>query len=892
MSGLVHSADDLRTAWMDFFSARGHTVWPSASLVPENDPTLLFTGAGMNQFKDMFLGKGNLGFTRAATIQKCFRQGDLDNVGRTPRHLTFFEMMGHFSFGDYFKKEAITWAWEFLRDVVGLPTDKLYVTVYQDDQDAYDAWVAMGLSKDRIARFDAKENFWPADAPDSGPDGPCGPCTEIFYDYGKAAEKGDGGPNGYDSGRYVEIWNSVFTQFDRRGKGRLDPLPQRNIDCGAGLERVLAALEGQQSPFGTSLFRPLVAAVADLASVRYVFDPHGGQTPGEDARRVRRIAEHARASCFLVADGVKPGNEGRGYVLRRVLRRAIRDGIQLGLDEPFLHQLVEPVVAGMGKAYPELAEGRDVLMATLKGEDERFRETYRAGVRYLDEEVEKLAGAKTLSGAAAFKLHDTYGFPLDLAEVILAERGIGVDHAGFEAEMEAQRERARAGSKIKGDIFAGGPLTDLKARHVAPTEFTGYGHPGTHDEATVVGVVDGSGQLVERAGAGPVTVVLHRTPFYAESGGQVGDRGRLVAEGLVVEVDDTHKSEGYHLHVGRVVSGDLVTGQTLVAEVDAGARAATRRNHTATHLLHEALREVLGAHVRQEGSLVAPDRLRFDFRHEGALTADEIERIESLVDTWILANDTVDTDLMDLEAAKASGAMALFGEKYDHKVRVVAVASGSRELCGGTHCARTGDIGGFRIVLETSIAAGIRRIEAVTGLGAAAVARDQQRTLRDVLQLLKAKPEQLVERVQALQEEVRTLRKTIEKSSREAGAEAAKRLVDDAPVVGGLKVQVTALPGVDAKALKAVWSTLASGGVDVGVLVGEQGDKAPVLTAVGDKGLAAGLDARQLLTAVTAVLGGGGGGKPAMAQGQGQDRSRIDAALAAANEAVRAAASA
>ncbi len=889
MSGSVRTADDLRTAWMDFFEARGHVRRPSASLVPENDPTLLFTGAGMNQFKDMFLGKGDLPFRRAATVQKCFRQGDLDNVGRTPRHLTFFEMLGHFSFGDYFKREAIAWAWEFLRDVVGLPTDRLYVSVYREDEDAYAAWQAQGLSRDRIARFDAKENFWPADAPDAGPDGPCGPCTEIFFDYGEAAAKGDGSAASYDSGRYVEIWNSVFTQYDRRGPERLDPLPQRNIDCGAGLERVLAALERQQSPFGTSLFRPIVEAVADLSNVRYAFDPSGALPPGEDARRIRRIAEHARASCFLVAAGVKPGNEGRGYVLRRVLRRAIRDGIQLGLDEPFLHDLVDPVIAVMGGAYPELVEGRQALRATLRGEDERFRETYRAGVRYLDEEVALLGGAKTLSGAAAFRLHDTYGFPLDLAEVMLAERGIGIDRAGFDAEMEAQRERARAGSKIRGDIFAGGPLSDLKARRVAPTTFTGYAQPGTRDEGTVVAVIGEDGHLIEGAKAGDaVTLVLDRTPFYAESGGQVGDRGRLIGNGFVVDVADTRKSEGFHLHEGRVASGTVAPGAKVVAEVDGDARAATRRNHTATHLLHEALRRVLGEHVRQEGSLVAPDRLRFDFRHEGALRPEEIERIETLVDEWILANDPVDTDVMDLDAAKASGAMALFGEKYDSQVRVVGVRSGSRELCGGTHCSRTGDIGAMRIVLETSIAAGIRRIEAVTGHGAATVAREHQRTLRDVSQLLKARPEQLVERVQALQDEVRALRKAIEKGQRDAGAEAARRLIDDAPVVGGLKVQMTSLPGLDAKALKTVWSTLEAGGVDVGVLIGEQGGGAPVLVAVGGNALAAGLDARILLNATTNVLGGGGGGKPAMAQGQGKDRSRIAEALAAASDTVRA----
>ena len=873
--------DDLRAAWNSFFGERGHTAHPSASLVPEDDPTLLFTGAGMNQFKASFVGKGNLPYDKATTIQRCFRQGDLDNVGRTLRHLTLFEMMGHFSFGAYFKEEAIAWAWEFLTQVVGIAPERLHATVYEDDDEAHTVWLKLGLPRERLHRFDAAENFWPADAPRKGPNGVCGPCSEIFFDYGPHAEVGDGGEGALDSGRYVEIWNTVFTQFNRTGPERLEPLPQRNIDCGAGLERVLAAAEDEQSPFQTSLFRPLVSAVADLAGMDYVFDPKGGQAPGEDARRVRRIAEHARAACFLIADGVKPSNESRGYVLRRVLRRAIRDGIQLGLEEPFLEQLVAPVLGIMGGAYPILREGEAALGATLRGEDLRFRETYRSGLRYLEDEIKKLGGAKVMPGAQAFRLYDTYGFPLDLAALILEERGIGVDQAGFDKEMEAQRERARAGSKIKGDIFAGGPLTELRGRKVPETRFIGYGHPGTAGSATVVGLIQGEG-LVETLEAGKEgVVVLDQTPFYAEAGGQVGDRGALRLGELTFQVTDTQGQSGYTLHRGTLDAGAIQIGDVVEAAVDAEARAATRRNHTATHLLHAALQQVLGEHVRQEGSLVDPERLRFDISHPTGLENSEIEAIETLVDQWILANDPVQTDEMDIASAKASGAMALFGEKYDDEVRVVHVASGSRELCGGTHCQRTGDIGAFRIVMEASIAAGVRRIEAVTGEAASADGRNNRRIVRELSIRLKTKPDEVIERVTALQNELRNLRKSMEQAAKAAGAQAAKQLIDGAREMGGLRVQLASVPGVDAKSLKGVWGTLQKGGIDVAALIGEQGDKAPLLVALSKQAVARDLDAGALLRVATTCLGGGGGGRGPMAQGQGADRSKIEDALAA-----------
>jgi alanyl-tRNA synthetase len=882
--------DQLRTQWLAFFEERGHTPWPSASLVPENDPTLLFTGAGMNQFKDMFLGKGNLPFRRAATVQKCFRQGDLENVGRTPRHLTFFEMMGHFSFGDYFKKEAVAWAWEFLRKVLDFPADRLRVSVYQDDEEALEAWLSVGVPKDRIARFDAKENFWPANAPEAGPNGPCGPCSEIFFDYGKEAEVGDGGPQGYDSGRYVEIWNTVFTQFDRRGKDDLVPLPQKNIDCGVGFERVLAAMEGQRSPFGTTLFRPIVSAAAEIAGKAYRFDPKGAIPQDEDSRRIRRIADHVRAASFLVADGVKPSNEERGYVLRRVLRRAIRDGIQLGVDAPFLARLVPAVASTMGKAYPAVGEGERAIRQVLEGEEVRFRETYANGLQYLEEAVRSLRSAKVLPGAVAFKLYDTYGFPPDLAEVILEERGIRVDHDGYAREMEAQRQRARAGSKIKGDIFAGGPLTELKAKGVSLGRFVGHDWPGVEAQSQVWGIILGP-SLVESAEKGAeVRLVLRYTPFYAESGGQVGDQGTIVGPHGEVRVEDTQKSENYILHVGRVASGKIAVGDTVVARVDAERRDAIRRNHTATHMLHRVLKHVLGDHVQQEGSLVAPDRLRFDFRHPRAVTPEEIERIEALMNQWIVRNEEAHVEVMDLEKAKSSGAVAMFGEKYEQRVRVLDVPGAadvgghSRELCGGTHCRRTGDIGSFRITVETSIAAGVRRLEAVTGLGAAAAFAEDRRVLRDLSELLKARPEELADRVRAVQAAARDLQKAQEKAQSEAAAKSADDLAAHAPSVGGVRVQAAAVPGADAKGLKGVWERLRKSGVEAALLVGDAADKAPLLAAATPEAVARGLDASRLLKVASAILGGGGGGKADVAQGQGLDRSRIEEALRAARE--------
>jgi alanyl-tRNA synthetase len=883
--------DALRARWLEFFGQRGHALPPSASLVPENDPTLLFTGAGMNQFKDLFLGKGTLPYRRAATVQRCLRQGDLENVGRTPRHCTFFEMMGHFSFGDYFKRESVAWAWELLTKELALDPARLRISVYRDDDEALQSWLAVGVPRDRIARFDAKENFWPANAPEDGPNGPCGPCSEIFFDYGKEAELGDGSERSYDSGRFVEIWNTVFTQFDRRGVNDLVPLPQKNIDCGAGFERVLAALEGQYSVFGTSLFRPIVERIAQVTGRPYAFDAKGGLPPGEDARRMRRIADHVRAGTFSVADGVKPGNEGRGYVLRRILRRAIRDGIQLGVHEPFLAEVVPTVTEHMGAGYPHVREAEAVVLAELRAEEVRFRETYDRGSAFLEEALAKVKGG-VLPGEAAFRLYDTYGFPLDLAEMILAERGWTVDRAGFEREMQGQRTKARAGAKMKGDIFGSGPLDGLKVAGVPATEFLGYEESGacTTAEARVVGIVE------IKAAAPPERaehlMVLDRTPFYAESGGQVGDEGEIAGPTGLFTVTDTQKMGSYIAHRGWFAHGSIAAGEGVVAKADAARRNDIRRNHTATHLLHRVLKDVLGEHVRQQGSLVAPDRLRFDFSHAKPVTEQELETIEERINRWILANEEARVQVQDLEAAKASGAVAMFGEKYEGRVRVLdvpgmdAAPAGSKELCGGTHVHRTGDIGFFRVTLETGIAAGVRRLEAVTGRGAREADAADRRILRTLSQRLKARPEELDERIGAVQAQLREAQKALEKVQHEGALKQVERLVAERHEVGGLRVTLTSLDGLDAKGLKSVYDRLKQEGVAVAVLVGRLPDKAPVYVGVSAEGQARGLDASDLLKRVTAVLGGGGGGRKDQAQGQGQDPAKIVDALRVARSAV------
>lgn len=864
--------NEIREAFLGFYEQRGHSRLPSDSLVPENDPSLLFTGAGMNQFKDEFLGKGRRGLTRATTSQKCLRTGDLENVGRTAGHHSFFEMLGNFSFGDYFKREAIHWAWEWFTEVLSLPQERLVVTVYEDDDEAYAIWRdEVGLEPERIFRFGAKSNFWPANAPEAGPNGPCGPCSEIFYDYGSEYDSGnhagDENPETEEK-RFLEIGNLVFTQFDRRDGGELVPLPQRNIDTGLGFERLVAVKEGVYATMDSSLFSGILEAVAGVAG-KESYDREG-----EDGVRCRRIADHVRAACFLIGDGVRPGNEGREYVLRRILRRAIRDGFGLGVRDAFLPRLVGPVVEAMGDAYSELKLGQALVERVLAAEEAQFRRTFENGMRRLDGAIAELEPGAELDAAVVFQLHDTFGFPVDVTAEILDERGHGFDRARYDELMQEQRDRSRDARKMTADIFSRGPVGELVERGVEATEFTGYGDPeastreerrGTLADGRVVGlIVEGEAELRgELAPGESARLVLDRTPFYAESGGQVGDAGEITFPGGPVgrfRVDDCKAVEGYHLHEG-VWEGDapLPAGLACVATVDAERRDALRRNHTATHLLHKALKEVLGDEVVQSGSLVAVDRLRFDFTFDRALEETELREIEDRVNAAVLRNEPLVSVLMPVEEAKAGGAVALFGEKYPDPVRVVAVGDWSRELCGGTHCAAAGDIGSFRIASEASIASGIRRIEAVTGAESLRRMQEDRALVSTLARDFGVPTHEVLARVEKLKKDVKEL-----KRRKPAAAPAFDALSGDPVEAGGLRVfvHVAELPRESIVAAGEAVAKRGEGGVAV-VLVGKHGGKVAAVVAGSPAAVEAGFDAPKLIRA----LGGRGGGRPHMAQG-------------------------
>jgi len=853
--------DELREAYLSFFESKGHTRWPSDSLVPGNDPTLLFTGAGMNQFKEMFLGVGNLPFRRATTAQKCLRTGDLDNVGRTFYHQTFFEMLGNFSFGDYFKREAILWQWEFLTKVIRLPVDRLWVSVYLDDDEAYAVWEKeVGIRRERIWRLGAKDNFWPANAPEEGPNGPCGPCSEVFYDFGSPGAEGDP-----EAKRYCEIGNIVFTQFNRTGRNQLEPLRQKNIDTGMGFERILAVLHGVRSNFETGLFLPIIRAIADESGQTYTYDHPMGQ-------QFRRIAEHTRAAVFLVADGVKPSNEGRGYVARRILRRAVRDGIALGIDRPFLHAIVPVVVQVMGTAYPEVARAQAAASAFLKAEEEKFRETFETGMALLEREIAALGkeggrGGRTLQGETAFVLYDTHGFPLELCEEICAERGISVDRAGFERSMEAQRERSREGSSMHGEVFVATAITAIK-REVGASEFVGYTEERASSEIAAL-IRDET--PVRRVGPadGVVRLIARATPFYAESGGQVGDTGEIEgAHGLFL-VEETRRIEGYILHSGRIARGFLERGERIELRVDGLRRWHIRRNHTATHLLHAALRTVLGTHVTQAGSLVDPERLRFDFTHPQAVRPDEASAIERWVNDEVLINSAVETANMPLAEARSKGAMALFGEKYGDIVRVVTVGERSRELCGGIHVRSSAEIGAALLVQEGSVASGVRRIEMVTGLGALELATAQRQTVRGLADRLKSAPEAIESRVEALQSELRELRREVAEAARQGGAAAMDAMLAGAPRPQNIAVVVGMLDGDEADALRSAADAVRQHSPEsVLLLLGLGEGGAAVFVAVSGKAEALGLKAGEILQGFCRPLGGKGGGKSSMAQGR------------------------
>ncbi len=858
---------DIRQLFLDYFKRQDHQIVASSPLVPANDPTLLFTNAGMVQFKDVFLGSDKRSYKRAVTAQRCLRVGgkhnDLENVGYTARHHTFFEMLGNFSFGDYFKRDGIGFAWELMTQDMGLAPDKLWVTVYEEDDEAADIWLnEIGVPKKRFARMGADSNFWAM-----GDTGPCGPCSEIFYDHGPEVAGSPPGSRDEDGDRYVEIWNLVFMQFNRDARGRLDPLPRPSVDTGMGLERIAAVLQGVHSVYDIDLFQSLMQAAAKIAGIE-----------DSDNNSLRVIADHIRACAFLVADGVVPSNEGRGYVLRRIIRRAARHGHELGLREPFFHRLVGPLDTEMGQAYPELPKARKQIERVLKQEETRFAETLEQGMKILNEDLANLSG-KQLSGGTAFKLYDTYGFPLDLTVDYAREHGVAVDIEGYESAMAAQRERARAGSTFKiGATSTVSFDTHVRAIVTKGTRFTGY--ETTQDKGKVQHIFVGD-QEVKSIGAGQDGVIhLDQTPFYAEAGGQVGDQGWLRTKSAAFVVQDTQKMQKSHAHIGRVEKGEIKVGEVVRAEVDATIRQATVYNHSATHLLHAALKKTLGPHVIQKGSLVEAPRLRFDFSHFEPVTPTQLEQIERLVNDEIRANRLADTRLMPLDEALKSGAEALFGEKYDEQVRVVAMGDFSTELCGGTHVARSGDIGLFKIVSEGGIAAGVRRIEALTGQGALDYVRQTEARLQRIAERVKGSPDDAEQKVEQLGLRVRALEKDLENLRRQLASGAGVALEEQAKEIDGVKVLAARLDGADAKGLREQVDRLkdkfGSGAI---VLGAAEGNKV-ILVAGVTKDLTKRVHAGKMVNEVASRIGGKGGGRPDMAQAGGNDPSKLDAALA------------
>jgi alanyl-tRNA synthetase len=863
--------NQIRTSFLEFFRAKGHAVVPSSSLVPANDPTLLFTNSGMVQFKDVFLGRERRDYTRAASAQRSLRAGgkhnDLENVGYTARHHTFFEMLGNFSFGGYFKRDAIVYAWELLTEVWKLPPERLWVTVYQEDDEAYSLWRdVVGVPAERIVRIGdnkgaryASDNFW-----QMAETGPCGPCTEVFYDHGPALAGGPPGSADAEGDRFVEIWNLVFMQFDRAPDGTLAPLPKPCVDTGMGLERVAAVLQGVRSNYDTDGLRSLVSGAQRVTGAKH------GSSPS-----LRVIADHIRAVAFLIVDGVVPSNEGRGYVLRRILRRALRHGHKLGQDEPFMHRLVNDLVREMGAAYPELKRAEKRVAETILAEEQRFAETLANGMGVLEGAIAALGGAKQIPGEVVFKLYDTYGFPVDLTADVARERGLTVDEDGFEREMAAQRDRGRAASKF-GAEYAQDVVID------ATTCFTGY--EKLRDQGSVVALFRSAGSALEasealRAGDHGL-VVLDETPFYAESGGQVGDQGRLRGSNFEFRVEDTQKrGGGAVVHVGTLLMGDLVVGDRVEASVDAARRAATVLNHSATHLLHAALRAVLGSHVTQKGSLVAPDRLRFDFSHGQALAREQLAQVEALVNEQVRANHQASVREMSYDEAIQAGAMALFGEKYGAKVRVLGFGEFSTELCGGTHARASGDIGLFKIISESGVAAGVRRIEAVTGQGALDHVAQTEELLGRVAELVKGGRDSVEDKVRTLAERAKQLEKQLDALKAKLATGGATDLAAQAVDLGGTKVLAARLDGADAKAL--------SDAVDR--MKDKLGSAAVVLAAVeeGKVRIAAGVTkdrmdkvpAGELAKLVATACGGKGGGRPEFAQAGGNDPSKLDEAL-------------
>ncbi|MBS0579854.1 MAG: alanine--tRNA ligase [Proteobacteria bacterium] len=862
------SAADVRSAFLQFFRAHNHIIVPSSPLVPGNDPTLLFTNAGMVQFKDVFLGKEQRDYLRAASSQRCVRAGgkhnDLENVGYTSRHHTFFEMLGNFSFGDYFKREAIHFAWDFLIYNLRLDPKRLWCTVYRDDDEAADIWLKdIGISPQRFSRLGESSNFWAM-----GDTGPCGPCSEIFYDHGPEIAGGPPGSPDEDGDRFVEIWNLVFMQFERSGNGTLTPLPKPSVDTGMGLERITAVMQGVHSNYDIDLFKALIAAAGKLAGTTVL-----------TSNSLRVIADHIRACAFLVVDGVLPSNEGRGYVLRRIIRRAIRHGYKLGIQEPFFYKLVPVLVQEMGEAYPELVRGRAHAERVLKQEEERFAETLANGMVLLEGAIRALRGEKVIDGDTVFKLYDTFGFPMDLTADIARERGLSIDEAGFEAAMEEQRRRSQQASKFGVDLRGGAAID-------ARTSFQGYERLSA--SGRVVALLRNGAPVEALATGEEGEVVLDRTPFYAESGGQVGDAGELTSAAARFVVADTQKRGAAHAHHGKLAEGAIKLGDELLAEVDGPRRQATALNHSATHLLHAALRRVLGTHVQQKGSLVAPDRLRFDFGHFQPLTPLELREIERLVNAQVRANAPTETRLMEYEAAVAGGAIALFGEKYDKDVRVLRMGDFSMELCGGTHVARAGDIGLFKIVSESGVASGVRRIEALTGSEALNYVERNDDLVKDLAGLVRGSRDELAEKVREQFERTRQLEREVRALKDRLASGKGLDLAANAVEVNGVKVVATKVDGADAGSLRAAVDELKERlKAAVIVLASVEGPTKVVLVAGVTAGETARIKAGELVGAVAALIGGRGGGRADFAQAGGSKPEALDAALNSVEEFVR-----
>ena len=862
------STTDIRKTFLEYFRAKDHEVVPSSPLVPANDPTLLFTNAGMVQFKDVFRGREKRNYVRAASSQRCVRAGgkhnDLENVGYTARHHTFFEMLGNFSFGDYFKRDAIHYAWEFLTEVLKLPAERLWVTVFEEDDEAADIWLNdIGVSPQRFSRIGAKDNFW-----SMGDTGPCGPCSEIFYDHGPDVPGGPPGTPQQDGDRYIEIWNLVFMQYDRDASGEMQPLPKPSVDTGMGLERLAAILQGVHSNYETDLFQYLIEAGAEVTGTGDLED-----------KSLRVIADHIRACAFLIVDGVIPSNEGRGYVLRRIIRRAIRHGHKLGKREAFFHKLVAPLVEEMGEAYPELAKAQSQVERVLEQEEVRFAETLDHGIKILEEAITGLQG-DIIPGDTVFKLYDTYGFPVDLTADIARENNLSLDMPGFDTEMEAQRARARAASSFEA-LTANG--LDVEGS----TEFTGYGR--LTDQATITALYkDGGAVEILRKGEEGILLLDH-TPFYAESGGQVGDRGLIHGRaGSAFQVNDTQKQgDGVFAHMGLVTQGEFKRGDTIEARVDQQRRSATRLNHSATHLMHAALRQVLGEHVQQKGSLVDPERLRFDFSHFQPLTVEELQKIETLVNGQIRANAEVETRIMPIDEAMEAGAMALFDEKYGDEVRVLSIGDFSVELCGGTHVSRAGDIGIFKILSEAGIASGVRRIEAVTGAAALEYIGETEKNISEVANLVKAGREDTVTKVGQLLERNRRLEKELETLKARLASSQGSDLSSQAQEVDGIQVLAARLEGVDAKGLRETVDQLKNKLGAAAVILAAVADGKVALVAGVTKAETKRIKAGELVNHVASQIGGRGGGRPDMAQAGGSQPENLEAALRSVTDWIR-----